>query len=89
MAWFPKAVKHLKGVAMKPCMRSGALVLVVAAVIGLVAGASILHSQTQAEPPPEQEVVFSDGFETGDTSAWSEPSLECMSIFAPPTDVTE
>jgi hypothetical protein len=65
------------------------MILAVVPIIVLVAGASTLHSQTQPEPPSEQVVICSDGFETGDTAAWSEPSLECLSIFAPPVDVTE
>ena len=74
---------------MKPSMLVGASILALIAVIVLLAGASILHSHTQQEALPGSTVIFLDGFETGDTSAWSEPSLDCLSIFAPPTDVTD
>lgn len=53
------------------------------------ASSAALQTGSVAAAKDTRTVIFADGFESGDTSQWSNPPDDCSATLAMPVDVTE
>ena len=86
------------GIAMMRSVRSRAVFLSLVATVFAAAPSSIADPSDAAKPAPAavsaskpDEAVFTDGFETGDTSMWSNGTVgdACQTTLVMPTELAD